>query len=105
MASISICDYRSQEVGVRDIRSLGFWRCDPLFPLLAVVEKLCHKELLHFVWDRVLFSSASVALSTGHSSVPLGNLQGRERAHQSKKQLRNTASQKHRPCRDTWPFG
>lgn len=55
MSSISIGDNGSEIIDVRQFVAIGFRGCcHTLFALLPVVEKLCHEQMLDFVWDRCL---------------------------------------------------
>lgn len=49
MARIRVSDERSKEIGVGKLVAFGSRRAESLLALLAVVEKLCHEEVLHFV--------------------------------------------------------
>ena len=68
--------------------------------LLAIVEKLCHKEMFHL--SRLAGHGERDRLPYWER-CPLGSRQGRDRVHLRSKRLMNIASRRRRRSRDIWP--
>lgn len=71
MTSIRIGNDWSQEVGICNLRTVGFRGSEALFALFPVVEKLCHEKMTDLVWDGGLGWSAFCHLPkrTGETDV------------------------------------